>query len=159
MLELIFALLAGILTIAAPCTLPVLPILLGASIGRAGRLRPAMMVACALAAIYLMFEPPFGDTVTLAEIGLAVTPMRLDAQSQVFGLCFALLTAIIALFSSYRRNRIEDVMLKDFIAVNALMEEDDVVDVVRKYELTTVPVLDSQGLLVGITHTPWMHGK
>lgn len=45
---------------------------------------------------------------------------------------------------------IEDVMLKDFIAVNALMDEDEVVDVVRKYELTTVPVVDSQGLLVGV---------
>ncbi|MGY4444998.1 cytochrome c biogenesis protein CcdA [Bradyrhizobium sp. LM2.3] len=43
MLELIFALLAGVLTIAAPCTLPMLPILLGASIGRAGHLRPAMI--------------------------------------------------------------------------------------------------------------------
>ena len=43
MFDLIFALLAGILTIAAPCTLPVLPILLGASIGRAGYLRPAMI--------------------------------------------------------------------------------------------------------------------
>src|SRR5437660_1695051 len=43
MLELTFAILAGILTIAAPCTLPMLPILLGASIGRAGHLRPAMI--------------------------------------------------------------------------------------------------------------------
>ena len=43
MLDLIFAVLAGILTIAAPCTLPMLPILLGASIGQAGRLRPAMI--------------------------------------------------------------------------------------------------------------------
>lgn len=43
MLDLIFAILAGLLTIAAPCTLPMLPILLGASIGRAGRLRPAMI--------------------------------------------------------------------------------------------------------------------
>ncbi|MGY4628136.1 cytochrome c biogenesis CcdA family protein [Bradyrhizobium sp. USDA 4486] len=43
MLELLFAVLAGILTIAAPCTLPMLPILLGASIGRAGHLRPAMI--------------------------------------------------------------------------------------------------------------------
>ncbi|WP_298242177.1 cytochrome c biogenesis CcdA family protein [uncultured Bradyrhizobium sp.] len=43
MLDLIFAVLAGILTIAAPCTLPMLPILLGASIGRAGHLRPAMI--------------------------------------------------------------------------------------------------------------------
>jgi len=43
MLDLIFALLAGILTIAAPCTLPMLPILLGASIGRTSHLRPAMI--------------------------------------------------------------------------------------------------------------------
>ena len=43
MLELFFALLAGILTIAAPCTLPMLPILLGASAGQTGRMRPAMI--------------------------------------------------------------------------------------------------------------------
>lgn len=43
MLELLFAILAGILTIAAPCTLPMLPILLGASIGRTSQLRPAMI--------------------------------------------------------------------------------------------------------------------
>jgi cytochrome c biogenesis protein CcdA len=43
MLELLFALLAGVLTIAAPCTLPMLPILLGASFGRAGPWRPAMI--------------------------------------------------------------------------------------------------------------------
>ncbi|MDH6256866.1 cytochrome c biogenesis CcdA family protein [Bradyrhizobium sp. BR13661] len=43
MLELLFAVLAGILTIAAPCTLPMLPILLGASIGRSSNLRPAMI--------------------------------------------------------------------------------------------------------------------
>jgi cytochrome c biogenesis protein CcdA len=43
MLSLVLALLAGIVTIAAPCTLPVLPILLGASIGRASNLRPVMI--------------------------------------------------------------------------------------------------------------------
>ena len=43
MLELLLALLAGVLTIAAPCTLPVLPILLGASVGRNGTVRPAMI--------------------------------------------------------------------------------------------------------------------
>ncbi|MCA1416353.1 cytochrome c biogenesis protein CcdA [Bradyrhizobium sp. NBAIM20] len=66
MLDLLFALLAGILTIAAPCTLPMLPILLGASIGRAGHLRPAMIalgfvfsfsvVALALGAITRAFD-------------------------------------------------------------------------------------------------------
>ncbi|MDA9439343.1 cytochrome C biogenesis protein [Bradyrhizobium sp. CCBAU 51745] len=43
MLELLFAVVAGILTIAAPCTLPMLPILLGASIGHSSRARPAMI--------------------------------------------------------------------------------------------------------------------
>ncbi len=43
MLNLVFALLAGIVTVAAPCTLPMLPILLGASVGRSGKLRPAMI--------------------------------------------------------------------------------------------------------------------
>ncbi|MHC2434687.1 cytochrome c biogenesis CcdA family protein [Bradyrhizobium sp. USDA 4451] len=37
------ALLAGVATVAAPCTLPMLPILLGASIGQTGKTRPAMI--------------------------------------------------------------------------------------------------------------------
>lgn len=41
--DLLFALLAGVVTIAAPCTLPVLPILLGASLGQRGRARPALI--------------------------------------------------------------------------------------------------------------------
>lgn len=41
--DLLLALLAGVVTIAAPCTLPVLPILLGASIGQRGRARPALI--------------------------------------------------------------------------------------------------------------------
>src|SRR4051812_36243014 len=43
MINLILALLAGIVTIAAPCTLPVLPILLGASVGHSSRARPALI--------------------------------------------------------------------------------------------------------------------
>lgn len=43
MLNLVLAVLAGALTIAAPCTLPMLPILLGASLGHTGRIRPAMI--------------------------------------------------------------------------------------------------------------------
>ncbi len=41
MLNAVLALLAGVATVAAPCTLPVLPILLGASVGQTSRLRPA----------------------------------------------------------------------------------------------------------------------
>jgi cytochrome c-type biogenesis protein len=43
MLSLALALLAGIATVAAPCTLPMLPILLGASIGQTRKARPAMI--------------------------------------------------------------------------------------------------------------------
>jgi cytochrome c biogenesis protein CcdA len=66
MLNLVLALLAGMVTVAAPCTLPVLPILLGASVGHSGRLRPAMIalgfvisfsvVALSLSAITRVFE-------------------------------------------------------------------------------------------------------
>jgi cytochrome c-type biogenesis protein len=43
MLHLVLALLAGVVTVVAPCTLPMLPILLGASVGRTGKARPAMI--------------------------------------------------------------------------------------------------------------------
>mgnify|MGYP001550257143 FL=1 len=44
MIQILFAFLAGILTIAAPCILPILPIILGASVGQHNRLRPLMIV-------------------------------------------------------------------------------------------------------------------
>lgn len=43
MLNLLLALLAGVVTIATPCTLPVLPILLGSSMGQTSRIRPALI--------------------------------------------------------------------------------------------------------------------
>jgi cytochrome c biogenesis protein CcdA len=43
MFNLVLALLAGVITIAAPCTLPMLPILLGASVGHTGKARPALI--------------------------------------------------------------------------------------------------------------------
>ena len=66
MLNLLLALLAGVVTVAAPCTLPMLPILLGASVGQTGKVRPAMialgfvmsfsMVALLLGAITRVFD-------------------------------------------------------------------------------------------------------
>ncbi len=43
MLQLIFAILAGILTIGAPCILPLLPILLGGSVGQTSKTRPVFI--------------------------------------------------------------------------------------------------------------------
>src|ERR1700709_376273 len=66
MLNLVLALLAGVVTVAAPCTLPVLPILLGASGGQTSKARPAMIrpgfvpsfsvVALALGAVTRVFD-------------------------------------------------------------------------------------------------------
>ena len=66
MFNLVLALLAGVVTVAAPCTLPMLPILLGASVGQTGKARPAMialgfvmsfsMAALALSAITRVFD-------------------------------------------------------------------------------------------------------
>jgi len=44
MLQILIALLAGVLTIAAPCILPLLPILLGASVGNRSKTRPFFIV-------------------------------------------------------------------------------------------------------------------
>src|SRR5579864_3241257 len=44
MLQILFAFLAGVLTIAAPCILPMLPILLGASINQQSKQRPLLIV-------------------------------------------------------------------------------------------------------------------
>src|SRR5882672_9829821 len=66
MFNLVLALLAGVVTVAAPCTLPMLPILLGASVGQTSKARPAMIaagfvlsfsaVALALGAITRVFD-------------------------------------------------------------------------------------------------------
>jgi len=59
MLSALFALLAGIVTVAAPCTLPVLPILLGASLAGRGKARPLFIASgfiAAFAAVTLVFS-------------------------------------------------------------------------------------------------------
>lgn len=44
MIEVLFAILAGILTVGAPCILPVLPILLAGTVGETNKSRPAFIV-------------------------------------------------------------------------------------------------------------------
>jgi|SRR5581483_9496756 len=59
MLTVILALLAGMVTVAAPCTLPVLPILLGASVSQTGAWRPvfiALGFVTSFAAVAIVFS-------------------------------------------------------------------------------------------------------
>lgn len=58
MIDACLAFAAGVLTIASPCVLPVLPMLLGASLGETGRLRPlaiALGFVSAFAALGIVF--------------------------------------------------------------------------------------------------------
>ncbi len=59
MLQILFALLAGALTVGAPCILPLLPILLGASVGQKSRTRPLFIA--------------LGFVITFAAVGLALS--------------------------------------------------------------------------------------
>lgn len=58
MLQILFAILAGMLTVGAPCILPLLPILLGASVGQQSKTRPlfialGFVITFSLAGLFL----------------------------------------------------------------------------------------------------------
>ncbi|MBI2771428.1 MAG: cytochrome c biogenesis protein CcdA [Burkholderiales bacterium] len=59
MINPLFAVLAGVLTVAAPCVLPMLPVVLGASVGQHDRSRPifiALGFAFAFCAVAILFS-------------------------------------------------------------------------------------------------------
>lgn len=77
MIEIALALLAGVLTIAAPCILPMLPILLGTSVGQTSRARPALIALgftlsfSALALTFGLFANALGlDQDTLRKVAI-----------------------------------------------------------------------------------------
>lgn len=83
-----FAFLAGVLTIAAPCILPMLPIILGASLGQRSRLRPLLIVlgfVLTFSAVSLVFSA----ITSLA--GLSAYDLRLIAAITIGMLGLALL--------------------------------------------------------------------
>jgi cytochrome c-type biogenesis protein len=76
MLQILIAFLAGVLTIAAPCILPLLPILLGTSVGQTSKTRPLFIVlgfvlVFSLAALFL--------SLLTRELGLSANVLRIVA--------------------------------------------------------------------------------
>ncbi|TWT04032.1 cytochrome c biogenesis CcdA family protein [Reyranella sp. CPCC 100927] len=59
MIEILLALLAGVLTVGAPCVLPMLPIILGGSIGQSRRTRP-LFIAAGFALAFSLVALVFG---------------------------------------------------------------------------------------------------
>lgn len=101
MLDVLLAFAAGVLTIAAPCVLPMLPIVLGATIGRTDPTRP-IFIMLGFAATFALVALLFGLFPTL--LGLSQESLR-DAAILallVFGLLmiwphpFELLTSRLA---------------------------------------------------------------
>ncbi|MBP9686814.1 MAG: cytochrome c biogenesis protein DipZ [Candidatus Doudnabacteria bacterium] len=98
MLQLLLALIAGILTIAAPCILLPLPILLGASVGQTHRLRPLFITLGFVTtfsilgiSLNVLVQRAGVDPNTLRTI--AVVVLTLFAGSMIWPKPFELLTA------------------------------------------------------------------
>lgn len=85
MIEIILAILAGILTVGAPCILPLLPILLGSSIG-ASKTRPLFIA--------------LGFTLTFALVGLTLSwlTINLNLNPEILRHAAVILLALFGLF-------------------------------------------------------------
>jgi cytochrome c-type biogenesis protein len=73
MLDVFLALMAGVLTIAAPCVLPMLPILFGASVGQTSRARP-IFITLGFVLTFAIFALVFGVFSDL--LGLSADALR-----------------------------------------------------------------------------------
>ncbi|ROZ64519.1 cytochrome c biogenesis CcdA family protein [Ramlibacter sp. WS9] len=85
MIDPLLAVVAGLLTVAAPCVLPMLPVVLGASVGQTSRARPAFIAAgfaLAFASVALLFS------VFTSVLGLSQETLRQAAIAMLlaFGL-------------------------------------------------------------------------
>src|SRR5581483_8302091 len=85
MLQILFAFLAGVLTVAAPCILPVLPILLGASVGQTSKQRP-LLIVCGFVVSFAAASLVLSTIVT--HLGLSQNAIRYFAEALllIFGL-------------------------------------------------------------------------
>jgi len=61
------------------------------------RLRAVLALAASLGALALAFTPSFGQHAAIAQLGLTLVPLRLDALSQTFGVLFALVAIMLSL--------------------------------------------------------------
>jgi cytochrome c biogenesis protein CcdA len=86
MLEILIAILAGILTVGAPCILPLLPILLGTSIGQTSKTRP----------FFIIFG--FILSFTIVGISLSFLVSRLGLQPDTIRTIAVILLGLFGLF-------------------------------------------------------------
>ena len=89
-------------------------------------LRAPAMAGAAMLAMWLLLDHEFGAAAAVAQMGLPVVLLNLDALNRVFGIAFLIALVLIAIYSSARRNRYEDaaILLLAGGAVSALFVGD-----------------------------------
>jgi multicomponent Na+:H+ antiporter subunit D len=75
------------------------------------RWRALVMCFAGIGAIFLLFSPGFGEGGAMAQLGLELAFLRLDALSQIFALAIAILTVALGMGAFSRQDRLEDVAL------------------------------------------------
>ena len=86
MLQILFAILAGALTVGAPCILPLLPILLGASVGHHSKTRPLFIVLG-----FVLTFAVVGVSLSFITSHLGLSPQSLRHTATAFLAIFGLL--------------------------------------------------------------------
>jgi multicomponent Na+:H+ antiporter subunit D len=89
-------------------------------------MRSPLMAASAGLSMWLLLDNEFGAASAVAQMGLSVVLLNLDALNRVFGIAFLIALVLLALYASVRRNRFEDaaIMLLAGGAVSALFVGD-----------------------------------
>ncbi len=88
--------------------------------------RPFVIAASALTALWLLLDNEFGAAAAMAQMGLPVVLLDLDELNRVFGIALLIALVVIAIATSARRNRFEDaaILLMAGGAVTALFVGD-----------------------------------
>lgn len=107
-----------------PGFVPIIAALLVLALPRA--FRPPVMAGAGLVALWLLLDHEFGAAAAMAQMGLPVVLLNLDALNRIFGVALLLALTAIAIYSSGRRNRYEDaaILLLAGGAVSALFVGD-----------------------------------
>lgn len=83
--------LAGLLALAAP-----------------RYLRSPLMAGAALTALWLLLDHEFGAASAVAQMGLPVVLLNLDALNRIFGIALLIMLIVLSVYANARRSRYED---------------------------------------------------
>lgn len=88
--------------------------------------RPALIVAAAAIALWLMLDREFGAAQAARQMGLPVVLLQLDALNRIFGIAMLIALIVIGIATGARRNRAEDAAILTLAggAVSALFVGD-----------------------------------